>query len=307
MLRFDFRANAFLHHMIRNIVGSLVYVGAGKRAPAWIAELLAGRDRTRAAPTFAPDGLYFTGAEYDAKWGLPPTRRPVALAAWRVTGSAMRRTRVKICGITRVDDASRRRARRRRRDRLRLLDGHAARIAADAARAIAAALPPFVSIVGLFVDPDPDEVRATLAAVPLDLLQFHGHEPPEFCRAFGRPYVKAIAGRRGRAKDGLLEYAARYPDAAGCCSTRRLRAGCRAAPGRRSTGARCLTSLAATARAVGGLDAGNVGAAIRRVRPWAVDVSSGVEAVDADGKPVKGIKDPARIRAFIEEVRNADD
>ena len=78
-LRFDFRADAFLQHMIRNIVGSLVYVGAGKHAPAWIAELLAGRDRTRAAPTFAPDGLYFTGAEYDAKWALPPTRRPVAL------------------------------------------------------------------------------------------------------------------------------------------------------------------------------------------------------------------------------------
>ena len=79
-LRFDFRADAFLQHMIRNIVGSLIHVGAGKRAPAWIAELLASRDRTRAAPTFAPDGLYFTGAEYDGKWGLPPTRRPIALA-----------------------------------------------------------------------------------------------------------------------------------------------------------------------------------------------------------------------------------
>ena len=79
-VRFDFRADAFLQHMIRNIVGSLIHVGAGKRAPAWIAELLASRDRTRAAPTFAPDGLYFTGAEYDGKWGLPPTRRPIALA-----------------------------------------------------------------------------------------------------------------------------------------------------------------------------------------------------------------------------------
>jgi tRNA pseudouridine38-40 synthase len=78
-LRFDFSANAFLQHMIRNIVGALVYVGAGKRPPAWIGELLAGRDRTRAAPTFAPDGLHFTGAEYDAGWELPPTRRPVAL------------------------------------------------------------------------------------------------------------------------------------------------------------------------------------------------------------------------------------
>jgi tRNA pseudouridine38-40 synthase len=79
VVRFDFCANAFLHHMIRNIVGALVYVGAGKQPPSWIGELLAGRDRTRAAPTHAPDGLYFTGADYDAKWALPPTRRPVVL------------------------------------------------------------------------------------------------------------------------------------------------------------------------------------------------------------------------------------
>ena len=65
--------------MIRNIVGALVYVGAGKRPPAWIGEVLAGRDRTLAAPTFAPDGLHFTGAEYAAGWGLPPTCRPVVL------------------------------------------------------------------------------------------------------------------------------------------------------------------------------------------------------------------------------------
>lgn len=68
---FDFRANAFLHHMIRNIVGSLVYIGKGKHPPEWMAELLAARERTRAAPTFAADGLYFAGAEYDAAWQLP--------------------------------------------------------------------------------------------------------------------------------------------------------------------------------------------------------------------------------------------
>ena len=65
------RGNAFLHHMVRNIVGSLVYVGAGKQAPGWIAELLASRDRTKAAPTFAPEGLYLERIDYDAKWGLP--------------------------------------------------------------------------------------------------------------------------------------------------------------------------------------------------------------------------------------------
>jgi len=78
-VRFDFSANAFLHHMIRNIVGALVYVGAGKEPVQWIAEILVARDRTYAAPTFAPDGLYMTGVDYDAKWGLPPTRRPVSL------------------------------------------------------------------------------------------------------------------------------------------------------------------------------------------------------------------------------------
>lgn len=78
-LRFDFSGNAFLHHMIRNIVGALVAVGAGRKPVAWLAELLAARDRTRGAATFMPDGLYLTGADYDALWGLPPTRRAVVL------------------------------------------------------------------------------------------------------------------------------------------------------------------------------------------------------------------------------------
>ena len=68
---FVIRANAFLHHIVRNIVGSLVYVGAGKQPPAWLGELLKMRDRTKAAPTFAPEGLYLERIEYEAKWGLP--------------------------------------------------------------------------------------------------------------------------------------------------------------------------------------------------------------------------------------------
>ena len=72
---FDFQANAFLHHMIRNLVGSLVYIGQGKHPPQWLAELLAARDRTRAAPTFDPAGLYFAGVEYDARWRLPAAGR----------------------------------------------------------------------------------------------------------------------------------------------------------------------------------------------------------------------------------------
>lgn len=79
VIRFDFAANAFLHHMVRNIVGALVYVGSGRQPPGWIDALLAARDRTRAAPTFAPDGLYFTGADYDPAHALPCTRRAVTL------------------------------------------------------------------------------------------------------------------------------------------------------------------------------------------------------------------------------------
>lgn len=79
-VRFDFTANAFLHHMVRNIVGSLVYVGAGRQPPDWIASLLAARDRTLAAPTFSADGLYLAGADYDARFGLPPTVRSVTVA-----------------------------------------------------------------------------------------------------------------------------------------------------------------------------------------------------------------------------------
>lgn len=71
MLIFDVGADAFLHHMVRNLVGCLVYVGKGKYPPAWIADVLVGRNRRLAAPTFAPDGLYLRRIQYDAKWGLP--------------------------------------------------------------------------------------------------------------------------------------------------------------------------------------------------------------------------------------------
>jgi tRNA pseudouridine38-40 synthase len=80
LVRVDASADAFLHHMVRNIVGALVAVGAGKARPGWIGELLDARDRTKGPPTFAPDGLYLTGADYDARFGLPPTRRELVLA-----------------------------------------------------------------------------------------------------------------------------------------------------------------------------------------------------------------------------------
>jgi tRNA pseudouridine38-40 synthase len=73
MLAFQFRANAFLHHQVRNMVGALVWVGLGRRPPEWLAEVLEGRDRARAAATFAPDGLYLAGVSYDPRYGLPPS------------------------------------------------------------------------------------------------------------------------------------------------------------------------------------------------------------------------------------------
>jgi len=78
-VEFDFCANAFLHHMIRNIVGCLVYVGKGKFPPRWLSEVLASRDRKRAAPTFEASGLYLSRVDYDARWGLPGARRSMLL------------------------------------------------------------------------------------------------------------------------------------------------------------------------------------------------------------------------------------
>ena len=213
------------------------------------------------------------------------------------------RTRVKICGITRVEDAL-----------------AAARAGADAigfvfwrgtprfvdhglARSIAAALPPFVSIVGLFVDPAADEVRSALGAVPLSILQFHGHEPPALCRAFDRPYLKAIPVGPGT---DLLESVSLYGDAAGILLDAPPADGLPGGTGRTFDWDRLRAPLPLPLVLSGGLDAANVGEAIRRFAPWAVDVSSGVEKLDAQGKPVKGIKDAARIAAFITEVSNAD-
>jgi tRNA pseudouridine38-40 synthase len=79
IVRIEFHADAFLHHMVRNIVGALVYVGSGRHPPRWIGELLEGRDRSRAAPTFAARGLYLHGVDYARSWNLPPTLSPVRI------------------------------------------------------------------------------------------------------------------------------------------------------------------------------------------------------------------------------------
>jgi phosphoribosylanthranilate isomerase len=171
----------------------------------------------------------------------------------------------------------------------------------EQARAIAVALPPFVSTVALFVNPSVAEVDAVLKTVRPDLLQFHGEESPDFCRAFGVPYLKAF-----RVKPGvdLLQSAASYADARGWL----LDAWSQAAHG--GTGERfdwdlIPPDLPRPVVLAGGLNPGNIAAAIRRVRPWAVDVSSGVE-VSRGINTLKGIKDAALIAAFIKEARNAD-
>ena len=220
-----------------------------------------------AAPTFAPDGLYLTGVDYDAAWGLPPTRRPVALPSAQRYDFAMR-TRVKICGITRARRRPRRGARGRRRDRLRVLGrARRARVDAERARARSRRAAAVRVVVGLFVDPDAGRGArgarrgaARRAAVPRRTSR------PEFCRAFGRPYLKAIAGGgSGATEVDLLEYAARYADAAGLLfdappagrPAGRHRADVR-------LGSRCRRQLPRPLVLSGGLHAGNVGAAIRR-------------------------------------------
>jgi phosphoribosylanthranilate isomerase len=204
-------------------------------------------------------------------------------------------TAVKICGVTRAEDAH---AAAHAGAHAIGLVFHAAsprHVTPHAAALIVRALPPFVSTVGLFVDQEPASVRAVLDTVPVDLLQFHGSEPPDYCAAFERPYLKAI-----RVKPGvdLLQYAGRYASAKALL----LDAFSDALPG--GTGqsfdwALIPPRLPLPIVLAGGLTPENVGEAVRAVRPWAVDVSSGVERE-------KGIKDAAKIAAFIRGARDAD-
>lgn len=218
------------------------------------------------------------------------------------------RTRIKICGITRVADAIA--AAQAGADAIGMNFWRGTPRCVDIARAreIVAALPPFVTRVALFVDPGADEVRTVLDAVAVDVLQFHGNESREMCAAFARPYLKAVP-----VKDGvdLLEYAARYGDASGFLFDTFRAGDLPGGTGHTFDWSRLSPSLRAglTVPLIlsGGLDAGNVGDAIRTVRPWAVDVSSGVEVRDTDGKARKGVKDTARIAAFVKGVRDADE
>lgn len=166
----------------------------------------------------------------------------------------------------------------------------------ETAQRIVAVLPPFVSSVGLFVDADPSYVRDVLAAVRLDILQFHGDEDPAYCRQFKQPYLKAI---RVNPDLDLLEYATRYIDAKAIL----VDAYVPGVPG--GTGESFDWTLLPPHFPLplilsGGLHPGNVAEAIQLTNPWAVDVSSGVESS-------KGIKDAELVAAFIKAVQSTAD
>lgn len=202
---------------------------------------------------------------------------------------------VKICGITRVADAVI--AARAGAHAIGLIfHVHSPRfVQPDVARQIVHSLPPFVTPVGVFVNPDPVLVDEVLRIVPLGLLQFHGDESPELCGSFPVPYVKAV---RVRADLDLLQYATRFQEARGLLLDTFV-ASSHGGTGETFDWSLIPPALPQPLVLSGGLNAHNVGEAIRRVRPWAVDVSSGVESG-------KGIKDAAKIAAFMRGVCSAD-
>lgn len=207
----------------------------------------------------------------------------------------MKTTRVKICGITRTGDALAAARLGAHAIGLVFYAGSPRAVTPEQARQIIAALPPFVVPVALFVNADAQTVRATLAAVPVQVLQFHGDETPEFCAAFGLPYLRAV--RVGPGTD-LLQYAREFHHAQGLLLDAHVE-GARGGTGTVFDWSLIPRDLPLPLVLSGGLNAGNVSEAVRRVQPWAVDVSSGVESA-------KGIKDERKMEAFMTGVRNAD-
>lgn len=202
------------------------------------------------------------------------------------------RVRIKFCGITRIQDA--RAAVDCGVDAIGLVMTRKSRrfVGLDAAALIRAQVPPFVSVVTLFNDDDRDWVEAALAKVRPNVAQFHGGESLSFCERFGLSYIKAIPMA---SITDVASYAAGYPSAAGFLLD------AHASGGQGGGGTTFDWSLAAPIDRplilAGGLHAGNVVEAIRRVRPFAVDLASGIESAP-------GIKDVARMRAFVAAVRS---
>lgn len=201
-------------------------------------------------------------------------------------------TRIKICGITRVEDALA--AAGAGADAIGLVfhAGSPRAVSIEQARAIVQALPPFVTTVGLFVDAAEETIRAVLDQVPLDLLQFHGDEPDIFCQRFARPYIKAVRVRPG---DDLDALAANWPGASGILLDS-YKPGVPGGTGETFDWSMIPAQRSWTLVLAGGLQSQNVRQAIDLTAPWAVDVSGGVEAT-------KGIKDIDKINAFVHEVK----
>ena len=204
------------------------------------------------------------------------------------------RTRVKICGITRPGDGIA--AAQAGADAIGLVfyPKSPRYLSVERAAEIRDALPPFVQTVALFVTPDAAQVSQVLGRVKPSMLQFHGDETPEFCGQFGLPFVKACRIRSGVDAAQYLQPFSRaaawlvdsfVPEYGGV--------------GESFDWSLIPRSLARPLILSGGLDEKNVARAIQAVRPWGVDVSSGVESA-------KGIKDAGKMAAFVAEVRNAD-
>ena len=205
------------------------------------------------------------------------------------------RTRIKICGITRAKDALA--AVRHGADAIGLVfyppSPRAVRV--EQAQAIVDVLPPFVTVVGLVVDEPMTRLQELLRVVRIDLLQFHGHETAAECTGLGRPWLKAIRMREGI---DLHALGREYTGASGLLLDA-YEAGKPGGTGNRFDWERIPADMASHIILAGGLNPDNVESAIRRVRPYAVDVSGGVEAT-------KGIKDANKIAAFIEGVKRGD-
>ena len=204
------------------------------------------------------------------------------------------RIRIKICGITSVQDGVDAAAAGADAIGLNFYARSPRVVEIAHANGIAAALPPFVTRVGLFVDPEPELVRRVIDGVALDVLQFHGDEPAEFCRSFGRSYIKAV---RMHETQDPVQREAEYADAAGLLLDT-YEAGRAGGTGQAFDWGRIPATLQKPIILAGGLTPRNVAAAIHAVRPYAVDVSGGVESE-------AGVKDVSLMRAFVSAARDA--
>lgn len=204
------------------------------------------------------------------------------------------RTRIKICGLTRPEDMDAALAAGADAVGLVFYKPSPRYVSTEKARELALKAPPFVTRVGLFVNADPADVRSVLQAVPLELLQFHGDEDNAYCTQFGRPFIKAVRMRPGV---DLLESARSFPSARAILVDAFVEG--YGGGGQTFDWNLIPDSLPLPLILSGGLHADNVRDAVQHVRPWAVDVSSGVEAS-------KGIKDAQKISAFVAAVQEAD-